>query len=85
MQTSDKKITIEDIAALKEKKKQEIDKQKDLIYNRFHNIFATIEPATNKAESLMRTFNTGRAVYDGLMLGMKTFKRIKGFFRRKRK
>ncbi len=85
MQTSDKKITIEDIAALKEKKKQEIDKQKDLIYNRFHNIFAPIEPATNKAESLMRTFNTGMAVYDGLMLGMKTFKRIKGFFRRKRK
>ena len=85
MQTSDKKITIEDIAAPKEKKKQEIDKQKDLIYNRFHNIFAPIEPDTNKAESLMRTFNTGMAVYDGLMLGMKTFKRIKGFFRRKRK
>ena len=85
MQTSDKKITIEDIAALKEKKKQEIDKQKDLIYNRFHNIFAPIEPATNKAESLMRTFNTGMAVYDGLMLGLKTFKRIKGVFSRKRK
>ena len=85
MQASNQKLTIEDITILKEKKKQEIEKQKDLIYNRFHNIFAPIEPATNKAESLMRTFNTGMAVYDGLMLGMKTFRRIKGFFRKKRK
>ena len=78
-------IELEDIIQLKAEKKRELDKQMDIIHERAHNIFAPIGPATNKAESLMRTFNTGMAVYDGLMLGMKTIKRIKDLFKRKPK
>ncbi len=79
------KLTLEDISVLKERKKREIEKQQELINARVRNIFAPIEPATTKAESLVRTFNTGMAVYDGLMLGMKTFGRIKRFLRRHHK
>ncbi len=79
------KFTIEDITLLKEEKKKEVDEQKEVIYDRFHAIFAPLEPANSKAESLMRTFNTGMAVYDGVMLGMKAFKRFKSYFRKKRK
>ncbi len=79
------KFTIEDITLLKEEKKKEVDEQKEIIYDRFHAIFAPMEPANNKAESLMRTFNTGMAVYDGAMLGMKTFKRLRSYFSKVRK
>ena len=78
------KFTVEDIETLKGLKQQEIDLQKERIAKRAHLIFAPIGPATSKAESLMRSFNTGMAIFDGVMLGLKTIGRVRNAFKRKK-
>ena len=81
--TKHSKITLDDIEYLKDLKMKEIQLYKDRMLKRTHLIFAPIEPATNKAEALMRTFNTGMAVFDGVMMGLKTIGKIKKFLDRK--
>ncbi len=45
-------------------------------------IFAPLAPATNKADALMRSFNTGMAVFDGVMLGgQKVMRKVRTYFR----
>ena len=41
-------------------------------------------PATNKANAMMRAFNTGMAVFDGIVLGVKVMKKFRKIFGRKR-
>ena len=79
------KITLEDIEFQKQQKLDEIQFQKEVISEITQTIFAPLEPATTKAESLMRTFNTGMAIFDGVMLGMKTIGRLKKLFTKSRK
>lgn len=38
------------------------------------DILAPIAPTTNKANAIMRAFNTGMAVFDGVRLGLKVMK-----------
>lgn len=47
------------------------------------NIFG-LAPAANKADSLMRSFNTGMAIFDGVVLGIKIMKKMRTYFRRLR-
>ena len=79
------KITLEDIEFQKQQKLDEIQFQKEVISETVQMIFAPLEPATTKAESLMRTINTGMAVFDGVMLGMKTIGRLKKLFSKNHK
>lgn len=74
------KITLEDIEFLKQQKLEELQLQKEIMSETVQLIFAPLEPAASKAESLMRTVNTGMAVFDGVMLGMKTLGRLKQAF-----
>ena len=46
------------------------------------NLFAPIAPAANKGTAIMRAFNTGIAVFDGAMLGIKLMKKVRKIFRR---
>ena len=46
------------------------------------NLFAPITPAANKGTAIMRAFNTGMAVFDGAMLGIKLMKKVRKIFRR---
>ena len=78
------KITLEDIEFQKQQKLDEIQFQKEIITETVQVIFAPLEPATTKAESLMRTVNTGMAIFDGVMLGMKTIGRLKRMFAKNR-
>lgn len=78
------KISLHDIEQLKEEKLMELRRQKELINERTQLIFAPIEPATNKVESLIRTVNTGMAIFDGVMLGMKTIGKLKKAIGRKK-
>ena len=41
--------------------------------------FAPLEPATNKANAMMRAFNTGMAVFDGIVLGVKVMKKFRKY------
>ena len=38
-------------------------------------------PANNKADAIMRSFNTGMAIFDGVMLGVKVMRKVRTYFR----
>ena len=64
-------VTLESIAQKKAMLLQEIRLQKEIMTGLTQEIFAPLEPATNKANAMMRAFNTGMAVFDGIVLGVK--------------
>lgn len=75
------RITLEEIAQRKKKVLHEIHVQKQAMTDTVHEIFAPLAPATNKADSLMRSFNTGMAIFDGVMLGIKIMRKVRKYFR----
>ena len=79
--TNNPKIALEDIIQRKDDLKKEIDAQNKIIIKSVRNIFAP-EPATSSANSLMKSFNTGLAIYDGVMTGIKIMRKIRVFLRR---
>lgn len=58
---------------------QEIRLQKEIMTGLTQEIFAPLEPATNKANAMMRAFNTGMAVFDGIVLGVKVMKKFRKY------
>jgi hypothetical protein len=81
----EREFTLELIAQMKEEKRLQIEAQREKIEKRARAVFAPIEPAATKAESLVRMFNRGMAVFDGVMLGMKIMNSIRSVFRRKKR
>lgn len=77
-------LTLEDIARRKAELQQQIQQQKEVMTVLTQEIFAPLEPATNKATAMMRAFNTGMAVFDGITLGMKMMRKFRNLFSRKR-
>lgn len=75
-------ITLEDIALRKAELQKDIQEKKENIKELSRELFAPLEPATNKANAMMRAFNTGMAIYDGAMTGIKIVRRIRKLFRR---
>lgn len=78
-------ITLESITQQKAALLQQIRMQKEIMTDITRDIFAPVAPATNKANAMMRAFNTGMAVFDGVMLGLKLMKKFRNFFGRGRK
>ena len=72
------KITLEEITQRKKKL------LKRAMTATTREIFAPLAPATNKADSLMRSFNTGMAIFDGVVMGIKIMKKIRAYFRKLR-
>ena len=77
-------VTLESIAQKKTELLQKIRLQKEIMTGLTQEIFAPLEPATNKANAMMRAFNTGMAVFDGMVLGVKVMKKFKRLCGRKR-
>lgn len=75
-------VTLEDIALRKAELQKDIQEKKENIKELSRELFAPLEPATNKANAMMRAFNTGMAIYDGAMTGVKIVRRIRKLFRR---
>ena len=75
-------VTLESIAQKKAMLLQEIRLQKEIMTGLTQEIFAPLEPATNKANAMMRAFNTGMAVFDGIVLGVKVMKKFRKIFGR---
>ena len=73
-------VTLESIAQKKAMLLQEIRLQKEIMTGLTQEIFAPLEPATNKANAMMRAFNTGMAVFDGIVLGVKVMKKFRKIF-----
>lgn len=70
-------ITLETIALRKEETRKKLNLQKQAMTDTAREILAPLAPAANKGNAIMRTFNTGMAVFDGVMLGMKVMKRLR--------
>jgi hypothetical protein len=81
-QTPPKKFTLEEIAERKKKLLNEIHAQKRAMTATTREIFAPIAPATNKADAIMRSFNTGMAIFDGVVMGVKIMRKIRAYFRK---
>ena len=77
-------VTLESIAQKKAMLLQEIRLQKEIMTGLTQEILAPLEPATIKANAMMRAFNTGMAVFDGIVLGVKVMKKFRIIFGRKR-
>lgn len=78
-------VTLESIILQKKALLRQIRMQKEIMTDITRDIFAPVAPATNKANAMMRAFNTGMAVFDGAMLGLKLMKKFRNFFGRGRK
>lgn len=76
-----KKITLEDITQRKKELLAEIRAQKQAMTATAREIFAPLNPATNKADAIMRSFNTGMAVFDGVMMGVKIMRKVRAYFK----
>ena len=61
----------------------EIRAQKTVMAHTAREIFAPLlTPAASKTNALMRSFDTGMAIFDGVMLGVKFMRKVRSYFRR---
>lgn len=76
------KITLEDIARRKEELLIEICIQKEAMAATAKEIFAPLAPAASTGNALMRSFNTGMAIFDGVMMGIKIMRKVRSLFQK---
>lgn len=77
--------TLEELQQRKAKLLQEIGTQKTLMSCIGCEIAAPFAPAASKGNSVLRAFNRGMAVFDGVMLGLKVMRKFKSIFGKKRR
>lgn len=77
------KITLEDIAQRKVELLKEIRNQQQVMASTARSIFAPLAPAASAGNALMRSFNTGIAIFDGVMLGIKMIKKVRHLFEKR--
>ena len=75
------KFTLEEIAERKKEAFKWDPCSKKAMTATTREIFAPLAPATNKADALMRSFNTGMAVFDGVVMGIKIMRKVRAYFR----
>ena len=73
------KYSIQIISDRKNSKKAELRASKERIHELTQNLFSPPE-TKSKMELMMHHFNTGMAAYDGIMTGVKIYRRIKEIF-----
>lgn len=76
--------TLESIAAQKAELRKQLNRQKEVMTTLAHEIFAPLEPAKDKTNAVMRTFNTGMAIFDGVMVGVKLMRNFRRMFGKKK-
>ena len=74
-------LTLEDLQQRRAEALEELRTQKQVMSDTARNLFAPIAPAADKGTAIMRAFNTGMAVFDGAMLGIKLMRKIRKIFR----
>ena len=76
-------ITLEAITQQKADLLMKIHEQKSIMTDLTRDLFAPLAPAANKTNAVVRAFNTGVAVFDGVMLGMKLMRKFRSVLGRK--
>lgn len=74
-------VTLESIIRRKARLKEELNQQKEVMTNLTRSMFTPLIPTTKKAGAMMRVFNTGMAIFDGVILGIKLMRRFRRAFR----
>ena len=74
-------VTLENIVQRTAQLKKELDQQKEVMTNLTRHMLTPFIPTTTKAGAMMRAFNTGMAIFDGIVLGIKLMKRFRRSFR----
>ena len=77
--------TLEELARGKAVVLQQIQAQKRVMAQIGQELTAPFAPAAQKGNSLLRAFNRGMAVFDGVMLGMKVMRQFRSLFGKKRR
>lgn len=83
MSTNSNPYTIETISRMRAEKKEELKQSKVKMQRLAQNLFSPPE-TKNKMDLMMHHFNTGMAAYDGIMTGIKIYRRIKGMFKKRK-
>lgn len=73
-------LTLEDLQQQKAEALEELRAQQQIMADTARNLFAPIAPAADKGTAIMRAFNTGMAVFDGVMLGVKLMRKVRKIF-----
>lgn len=81
-QPAPQKIRLEDITRRKEELLEEIRSQQEVMTATARSIFAPLVPAASAGNAMMRSFNTGVAIFDGVMLGIKMIRKVRSLFKK---
>lgn len=81
-QATPTKVTLEEITLRRKEVLGKIHVQKLAMTTTVREIFAPLPPAATKADSIMRSFNTGMAVFDGVVMGIKMIRKVRAYFRK---
>jgi hypothetical protein len=74
-------LTLEDLQRQRAEALEKLRAQKQVMSDTARNLFAPIAPAADKGTAVMRAFNTGMAIFDGVMLGIKLMRKVRKIFR----
>lgn len=77
------KYSLEIITAKRLEKKEELRISKEKIQNLTQELFSPPE-TKSKMDLIMHNINSGMAAYDGIMTGVKIYRRIREIFGRKK-
>ncbi len=75
--------TLEQLVRQKAALQAQIQAQKVSLARLGSELAAPFAPAAHKGNSLLRAFNRGMAVFDGVMLGLKVMRKFRTFFGRR--
>lgn len=77
--------SLEELTLLKVAKLKELREHKKAMSLTAKNIFAPVAPAASKGDAIMRSFNTGMAIFDGIILGVKVMRNFRRLFHKNKK
>jgi len=76
------KFTLQAIADRKKKLLSEIQERQKAMTATARELFAPLAPAASKTEAVVRSLNTGMAIFDGVVTGLKIMRKIRAYFRK---
>lgn len=77
-----RKFTIEEIVQRRKNIEVELRAQKKEMANTARALFAPLAPVTTKAGAMVHAFNTGAAIFEGFMIGVKIMRKLRRFLRK---
>lgn len=80
-QPANNEITLELISQQKAEVLRKIRSHQSTITSSTKQLFAPLNPVTKQSNGIMKAFNTGMVMFDGLVIGLKIFKGIRRIFK----